>query len=1052
MENTYKYTTGEKFRVLPQDAPNIFEFSKYEISEELRANPEFLTEQLNQVSASTPTPKGNIILIENALKFILNNGKSVKESYHYRVLNKWLDFLEYVHYKQNELVVKVFDFQLMFPDQKDILKKFRMNLEENGFEGKDVYLLIYEKLDNKLKLIGGGHGGILLFPTPEILFRSDKSEVVGSDRNGNIARVFNVDSSGLKEFNTRSVGFLDWLQRFVGDSEQEHWWDNLIKRIEKKDSNPAMPAFESLSVLDVIYHYFYVLGKRDEGSKSQFIERSADYLRKFSYASSLYEDTQVFCDRIIKESELSSGLMRIPVPNDRDKFSIEFNTEDFDVLRTLNSDEFFLYPLLNISDISDVSLIKINNQVQSGYFLLKGSKFYIYDEKSAVELSPFFFSYFPRRPQDKLWIMLCNNPDSTNGELTLLNHDGDSIKITEVPDLDYRQYYFEGENINNCFTLKLDRSIGPSITGIFNIKIINKQETNNSAKVAIDLGTSNTYVAYQVTGKHEYPQDIEFSPEICLGIPYRFSIGNLNKFYDSFLNTSGVNSVNQLECENFIELYRSFFPLHLERDSKHKFPAFTALKEIDNSTTIKNHLVKYHFGFHYVNEPEDYSGNTSQYNKKYLTEVKWEKNGELYPSSIKVLMAFTESYLLQKYGVSPSYISWYITQPQSLRQDRFNISPTGKEILYVDEAIAPLNFIGRGDNRIPARAIVVNTDIGGGTVDIGIAYRCTTYDTRYFKTSCYFGFNKLIEKSPVYSDDSVKNIWPIIDKEKKPIYFTELNVENVLASKRYISRSGLPSEFKDPISKNLLLYYCSIIWHITGFLKVLLIQEKNVFIDYSEGLYLQFTGQGSNFIKTLMKRKGVGAPVGGVPFEEFMDSKDLSCFHELFLTEVCKDASDIQKNIKLRLSDKSDSKKITAMGALYNEGKSDDKIKSHILMPGDKLEELDNLNTGMLPDTAIKVVVEDFKKFVSLLRSDKFQLIARNLFDCSFAKVEIDNIEKYGIESINTIQRALELGAGSDKIAQAVGTDIEDTFCKIKSSPLLWPFYGIFQRFQKNEI
>jgi hypothetical protein len=1043
----YKYILGEQAKTSDQDGITINEFSNYDVETELRDGGQHIPHdiKIKHVAASKPTPRGNILLIEDAFAHIRGSDNKMGESYHSIVLNRWLDFLEYVHFNQDKLIVKVFDFQCMFPKDKSVAghekkSEFGAKLTKVGFGDEDVYLLLYERDDHggKPKLIGGGHSSVMLFPIPEYFFEENNFKEVGKNALGSRANVFGRDDNRLKSFDKRGTTFVEWLQRFVGNVEEVHWWDNLINRIEKKDSDPVMPAFESLSVLDVIYHYFYVLGKRDEGSKSQFIERSVDYLRKFGSVSSLYEDTQIFRDRIIMESELSGGLMRIPVPESVPECAIKFNTDDIDVLKSVNSEEYFLYPSGNSLDTDGYKLIKISD-VKEGrkYFLLRNHQFITYQGEKIVNLSPFFFSYFPKKPYNKMWVMLSNSPENAQsplGSLRLETTSGYSTRLKDVSEIDYKLYYFNS-TLPSEFKFSLERVSQPDIRGLLRLKKSEQKTTSGKATVAIDLGTSNTYIAYQVDGRHDSPQEIEYDQDLCVGLPYKLALNEETgkSLYSFFEKDPRIGEYDRI---NFAELYRSFFPIHLKNGTTHKFPTFTALRKIDSSPDIDIEA-KYRFGFNFVNElkRDSIAGENP-----YETDVKWSENGKLYLPSLEVIMAFTEAYIYQKYGIAAGNISWIVTQPQAiLRSGNYLPRPrSGGTPTIVDEAIAPLNFVNSGSYQIPAQTLVVNTDIGGGTVDIGVAHRSTRSDIYFYKTSCYYGFNRLIEKSPVYND-RVRTIWEVSEKDnlsRDSLYLDDQAV--VLSVKKHLSSKGLPENFTPGQSKNLLLYYCSIVWHVSSFLKVLIKNNDDQIRDYSRGIYLQFTGQGSNFIRLLMNRIGIGEPVPNTPFHEYSDDADLSSFHRLFLGEN-------EISIKLRLSKvNADSKKITAKGALLkNESIT---VAPTILMDSQTLGELGKPNC-YLKDEIGDLMISEFSKFVELISTPEFERTARNLFGFSFDTDDLRRITELGDESIRVVERSLKYGGGDTSIASTVGADPRNTGCSLFSSPLLWAFQGIFQRF-----
>jgi hypothetical protein len=754
---------------------------------------------------------------------------------------------------------------------------------------------------------------------------------------------------------------------------------------------------------------------------------------------------------ILNDPDLSDGLMRISIPEGIEKGKIEFNSFDLDVLKTVNSNEFFLYPYNKTHISNQLQLIEVNDVKQRKYFLLKDNKFRFYQGDSIVNLSPFFFSYFPRFPQSRMWVMLCNNHQ--DGSLEIINGSNE-IRLSEISTYDYKSYLFDSV-IPKELLFRLKIGGNESITGVLGLKKISNTPIVNHKKahVAIDLGTSNTYITYSVEDVHVEPQDIEYTPNEMISIPYIFDSAVTS---GDFIEKNGISET--AAREHIYEIYRSFFPLHLRAGTSHKLPTYTALKVVDKFEHDENELSSLRFGFHYVNDRKDeIIGDPDRDGKRYLTEIKWIRDGFYYKKALNVIHAFVEAYLHGKYQLPMGNISWMITQPQSLYENEsYRPGSLDRRVLRIDEAIAPLFFVRQG-NRVPRGAMVVNIDIGGGTIDIGVILRTNSEKEVFFKTSCLYGFNRLLEQSPVY-DETPTNIWPDFEDGEWKERFEKLSNPVVLRIKKTLSKNGLPdtSRFLS-VRYNLLLYYTSIIWFVSKYLKILIEVNEGLENELSEGIYLQFTGQGSNFIRNLMINKGEGRDISGSPFREYEDSL-LHSFHELFFGNLSDKIKVRSDKIKVRLSRESDSKKVTARGALLslvktpvasNDSKLLD-IKSEIVMGSQRLGEFSakSESTHMDKDIALDVKTV-FNDFMKIINSIEFTQRSGLLFDLFFDDQKIEGITSRGYQSIDSIDRALNKDAGNvEEIARFVGAkNLRGAAYRLESSPLLWPFYGIFQRF-----
>jgi hypothetical protein len=484
---------------------------------------------------------------------------------------------------------------------------------------------------------------------------------------------------------------------------------------------------------------------------------------------------------------------------------------------------------------------------------------------------------------------------------------------------------------------------GKQFSGIVCPKFVpyDQHENTHAITVAIDFGTSNTFVAIK-KGNEVKPLELGEGKKLV-----SFLTDNFNK--DIIFKKAIKNEfMPQMIAENDSDHYVSF-------------PNRTVMYECTNSKNLSTSLfLKSNVGFFFESEetddkrkgvksitnlkpkfdanPDSYEKFVTNYIKQLLLIIKYKvllENGSFAGLTIKYTYPHTGN---------DEYVSKINSILNLMSKEVFGTRTNneGKEINLVQiervnhamsESQAPLYFIKHKEGRIFDSGNVINIDIGGGTTDFVF----------YLKDN-----NNGISKSRISSVKFAGNdLWGYYDeKEKGPngflkawekLYMQNSEVNNTNAFKRYIKlkESGVADasdltnllfrydadlkfsgifENKDKkynlLKFPLFLHFSTIIYYTLLNLKK--IKESGV--DYDKINCLSFTGKGSSYLKILFKKVDPLSGKVGVDKDKLKSfiAEMVKNFNSLKSTTIS-----INTQLENLINIVENPKQATALGALY---------------------------------------------------------------------------------------------------------------------------------------
>jgi len=237
------------------------------------------------------------------------------------------------------------------------------------------------------------------------------------------------------------------------------------------------------------------------------------------------------------------------------------------------------------------------------------------------------------------------------------------------------------------------------------------QQSQQSFKYAVDLGTSNTFIARCQIGQNNRPELFELQQPMI-------------SYLHTHLDNGRMSLANRIEDSIFEEGKKAFiteFAPPIIDQRRYKFPIRTALCHVKGNTEKASLFDNHNIAFFYEKEME-----TSK--QEILTDIKWEGNENRLRVFIRELLLMIKADVLQRNGdLDCTEIVWF--RPLSFRGNIKEIyeriwKEETKTILDVDsdkvtcviESEAPYYYFKVG-NQIPNTEAVTIIDIGGGSTD-----------------------------------------------------------------------------------------------------------------------------------------------------------------------------------------------------------------------------------------------------------------------------------------------------------------------------------------------
>lgn len=469
-------------------------------------------------------------------------------------------------------------------------------------------------------------------------------------------------------------------------------------------------------------------------------------------------------------------------------------------------------------------------------------------------------------------------------------------------------------------------------------------------KYAIDLGTSNTFIARTEIDKNNLPQ-----------------LFNVDHPMVSYMHAESTNDqlsvASRIEDSIFEEGRKSFvteFVPPIVEGKKYKFPIRTALCHVKGNTERPSLFDNHNIAFFYEKELETPK-------QEILTDVKWEDNEERLRIFVRELLLMIKADVLQRNGdLDCTEIVWFrpLTFPaniSSMYEEVWEEEP--KKILDVDkdkvqcytESEAPYYFFKK-KGIIPNSEAVTVIDIGGGSTDF--VYFVENKPT--VANSVHFGCDVLWENGTAEFSDLREN--GIYQRYANTIQFESAHLEEINvglendknATTRDIINFWLDNSKDCNVARNLSTDFKPVfVYHFTSILFYIANMYKDMNLEYPKTII--FSGNGSRYI------------------DNFISNKDsvLKDIIDLVFSKVFNVSTDIH----LRLPE--ERKESTCYGGLYRE--IDDKDADDRVYQGDRAEEYKNVGEILNGYEAMKPVlmkrygemIEIYQEVLSKLKHDR---------------------------------------------------------------------------------
>lgn len=454
-------------------------------------------------------------------------------------------------------------------------------------------------------------------------------------------------------------------------------------------------------------------------------------------------------------------------------------------------------------------------------------------------------------------------------------------------------YFYKVPEAFDCIELKAPHQY-VTYRGLILPEFIPIDERNSYRKftVAVDFGTSNTYVAYRHDDQTDEPATLTVTDAqaenqddaqvVLLNKPYG---GNdVATAYARYTTPSSFGGFDQLESV----IRREFIPVLIGKDegSYFSFPLRTAVYEREGIQDGGDYLfTKLNLGFNIdLHQHTLLRGNRYQTNLKWLFENKPNEalNDLRIRTFLETILMLIRHKVIQNKGI-PGKTSIVWLRPSSMGRKTFNrLDSLWKEAMRnvfgedlpvpsepILESLAPYFYL-RTKNKFLTEADAVNIDIGGGTTDVMVF---ASESDRYLNTSFRFAANDIwgagLDENGASAVRGINGFLQMYQEYRKnnPVDENEANTRlipvNVLADAG--KNDGNIKSAEDIISvlfkyddffqfskalanQNpdlllvLYLHYAAVIYHLVQFL------EENAL---PLPRFLSFTGRGSQYVRLL---------------------------------------------------------------------------------------------------------------------------------------------------------------------------------------------------------
>ncbi|EGN57441.1 hypothetical protein PRBRB14_21980 [Hallella multisaccharivorax DSM 17128] len=409
-------------------------------------------------------------------------------------------------------------------------------------------------------------------------------------------------------------------------------------------------------------------------------------------------------------------------------------------------------------------------------------------------------------------------------------------------------------------------------------------------KYAIDLGTSNTFIARCQVGQNNLPELFNLQEPMV-------------SYLHSYSDNPQLSLANRIEDAIFEGGKKAFiteFAPSIIDQKKYKFPIRTALCHVKGDTNRASLFNNHNIAFFYEKELETVK-------QEILTDIKWEDDENRLRVFVRELLLMIKSDVLQHNGdLDCTEIVWF--RPLSFTGNIKDTYETvweseTKQILDIDrdkvqcitESEAPYYYFKKM-NIIPNSEAVTVIDIGGGSTDF------VYFEDNQPKmaNSVHFGCDVLWDNGTAEFTNLREN--GIYQKFISTIHFDTPKLQEI--------NDGMESD-KDATTRDIINFWldnandCGIIREISSAFKPVFIFHLTAILYYMASIYkdkglkcprtVVFSGNGSRYI------------------DNFISNKDavLKKFIDLVFTKVYGEATDVH----LKMPE--ERKESTCYGGLY---------------------------------------------------------------------------------------------------------------------------------------
>lgn len=523
---------------------------------------------------------------------------------------------------------------------------------------------------------------------------------------------------------------------------------------------------------------------------------------------------------------------------------------------------------------------------------------------------------------------------------------------THINNSQDRQYVKYESKFYEIFNSTFD-AIELQILG-YQALIIPKWKKSHSShkafKYAIDLGTSNTFIARCEIGQDNLPE-----------------LFSLQEPMVSYLHKESSNEqmsvANRIEDTIFKEGRKAFtteFTPSIIDNKKYSFPIRTALCHVKNNTNKPSLFDNHNIAFFYEKELE-----TSK--QEILTDIKWENNIDRLRIFVRELLLMIKADVLQKNGdLDCTEIVWFrpLTFPANISQMYDRVwEEEPKLIMNIDrnkiqcytESEAPYYYFKK-KNIIPNSEAVTVIDIGGGSTDF------VYFEDNIAKlaNSVHFGCDVLWDNGTTEFTNTREN--GIYNRYVDTIQFQTLHLKKI--------NDGLIAD-KSAKTRDIINFWldnakdCDIIQSISTDFKPVFIYHFTAILYYMASMYkdlklqcpktVVFSGNGSKYIDNFISHK----------------ESVLKKIIDMVFSKVFEETSDI--HLKLP----KERKESTCYGGLYRD--AEEQCAPAYIYQGNGNKKYDNVGSIISDCDSIKTTLKNkyndmidiYKDVLSLLKHDQ---------------------------------------------------------------------------------